>query len=162
MELVALMVCTRQNTIFAAMQAVKKLETALQLDDSKPETLWCLGNAYTSEARPSHCLDATPLHILLRYLQALISHSDCCCHTLALHASDQNLISQGFLVASPQMAKDFFKKASGCFENASELVRYSIHCIGCFRLRLPLMCTAMPACRCVCYYSSTQTALQGF
>ena len=30
---------------------------------------------------------------------------------------------QGFLVASPQTAKDFFKKASGCFEKASELVR---------------------------------------
>ncbi|KAL3142381.1 hypothetical protein ABBQ38_002717 [Trebouxia sp. C0009 RCD-2024] len=57
-------------------EAVRKLETALQLDDSKPETLWCLGNAYTSE---------------------------------------------GFLVGSPQTAKDFFRRASGCFEKASEL-----------------------------------------
>ncbi|DBA91060.1 TPA: hypothetical protein ACH3X2_004163 [Trebouxia sp. C0005] len=57
-------------------EAVKKLETALKLDDSRSETLWCLGNAYTSE---------------------------------------------GFLVSSSQTAKDFFRKASGCFEKASEL-----------------------------------------
>ena len=37
-------------TLDVYMQAVRKLETALKLDDSKPETLWCLGNAYTSEA----------------------------------------------------------------------------------------------------------------
>lgn len=35
---------------------------------------------------------------------------------------DFSLTLQGFLVASPQTAKDFFKKASGCFEKASELV----------------------------------------
>lgn len=57
-------------------EAVNKLETALKLDDSRSETLWCLGNAYTSE---------------------------------------------GFLVSSSQTAKDFFRKASGCFEKASQL-----------------------------------------
>lgn len=57
-------------------QAVTKLETALKLDDSRSETLWCLGNAYTSE---------------------------------------------GFLVSTPQTAKDYFKKASSCFEKASDL-----------------------------------------
>ena len=117
---------------FSAMQAVKKLETALQLDDSKPETLWCLGNAYTSEARSLSCLRANGLACLTQTFQALIDCIHYHQHMFAFHVSDWDVIFQGFLVASPQTAKDFFKKASNCFEKASELVGCSTHNAGYF------------------------------
>eukprot|EP00249_Psilotum_nudum_P011232 c23041_g1_i1 orf=338-976(-) len=62
-----------QQSIDMVADAVSKFEEALRISPKRPDTLWCLGNAHTS---------------------------------------------QGFLVTETEKAKEYFKKASLCFQQA--------------------------------------------
>ncbi|MCO5614826.1 hypothetical protein L7F22_069110 [Adiantum nelumboides] len=65
-----------QHSLDLVKDAVLKLEEARSINLLKSDTLWCLGNAYTTH---------------------------------------------GFLIHEGDLAKEYFQKASGCFQQASEL-----------------------------------------
>ena len=107
-------------------QAVAKFKQALGIDPSRHDTLWCLGNAYTSQVR-----------VLFQLTFA----------TLQVRSGTQQYPSslahlQGFLTASSQRAKTFFDKASTCFQDAVDQV-----CLPSFVvLGLYKSCAALRAC----------------
>ena len=104
-------------------QAVAKFKQALGIDPSRHDTLWCLGNAYTSQV----C-------VLLQLTFA----------TLQVRSGTQPNPSslahvQGFLTASSQRAKTFFDKASTCFQDAVDQVCFpSFVVLGLLLTRAPL------------------------
>lgn len=92
-----------------------KFKKALLLDSRKHDALWCLGNAYTSQARPRS-----------RTLQRLAV--PCLLVVVAYQRTDRaltgaRLLRQGFLTTDTGRAHEFFDLANDCFKKAIAEVR---------------------------------------
>lgn len=93
------------------MQASDKFKMALDIEPSKHDALWCLGNAYTSQVR-----------ILVVQIPAGTAPCMHCRHVCQLACRKGTLLKlrclQGFLTTETMRALDFFEQATDCFRKA--------------------------------------------
>ena len=90
------------------MQASDKFKMALDIEPSKHDALWCLGNAYTSQVQTpvvqTSAGSAPNMHVCqLARRKGTLPTSRCL---------------QGFLTTETMRALDFFEQATDCFRRA--------------------------------------------
>ena len=101
---------------FLNMQAVRKFKQGIDIDGSRHDTKWCLGNAYTSQVGGvGTCLNhASATHGT--------SVSASLFHWAGIHTNQQYAIAQGFLTADSNKAQQFFDLATEQFDTALKQV----------------------------------------
>jgi len=115
----------------AAAQATVKFKKALLLDSRKHDALWCLGNAYTSQARHRPHVPPAPGYPLCTGAGLWVGRLE----SLTLARPPP----QGFLTTDTMRAHEFFDLANDCFKKAIAEVRGS---------PCPSACTLLRAERC--------------
>ena len=95
-----------------AMQASDKFKMALDIEPSKHDALWCLGNAYTSQVQshPRQISASMPSPNTARHIFQVLM--------LSQETDPPHMPLQGFLTTETMRALDFFEQATDCFRKA--------------------------------------------
>ena len=107
------------------MQAVRKFKQGIDIDGSRHDTKWCLGNAYTSQVgqcEPARTKSSCVPSAATEHQHASLFHWG------HVHTNQQHATVQGFLTADSNKAQQFFDLATEQFDTA--LKQVCSRCIG--------------------------------